>query len=59
MAEISIDRDAVEKIEAGKAKIFGENDKFASFLTNKFREEEAKARHDEPSWVYTIWTYRF
>lgn len=60
MAEITIDRDAFEKIEAGAIGELAGEDRLAAFLANKFRDGEREASlSQEPSWVYNIWTFIF
>ncbi|WP_404478514.1 hypothetical protein [Novosphingobium sp. BL-52-GroH] len=60
MAEITIDRDAYEKLKSGDGQPFSGDSKLATFLAHKFEEGEAAQRSksaDEASWVYNIWTY--
>lgn len=62
MAEISIDREAFEILEKGDLEAAKGDSRLASFLTNKFREGDERARADastKADWIYNIWTYKF
>jgi len=60
MAEITMDRDAYEKLRGGKIEGLGGDSKLASFLAGKFEEGEGQDRiGEEPNWVFNIWTWRF
>lgn len=62
MAEISIDREAFEILEKGELEAAKGDSRLASFLANKFREGDERARADagaKADWIYNIWTYRF
>jgi hypothetical protein len=59
MAEITMDREAYEKLRGGDHRMVGSDSKIASFLVNKFEEGQAEALSDDPTWIYNIWTYRF
>ena len=51
MAEITMDRDAFEKLQSGDHEALRGDSKLASFLVNRFQESEAQ--------IFNIWTYVF
>ena len=59
MAEITMDREAYEKLRSGEHRMIADESKLASFLVNRFEEGQADAMSDEPTWIFNIWTYRF